>query len=42
MKGFENMKKFIVDDSFWNLLPDVNIAVLVLKNVNERKNFRFQ
>lgn len=37
MKGFENMKKFIVDDSFWNLLPDINIAVLVLKNVNERK-----
>ena len=31
------MKKFIVDEKFWELLPDVQIAVLVLKNVNERK-----
>lgn len=31
------MKKFIVDDSFFNLLPDIQIAVLVLKNVNETK-----
>lgn len=31
------MKKFIVDDSFWNLFPDCTIGVLVLENVEENK-----
>ena len=31
------MKKFIIDDNFFDVLPDVNIAVLILKNVDEKK-----
>ena len=29
------MKKFIVDEGVWDILPDMNIGVLVLKDVNE-------
>ncbi len=31
------MKKFIIDDAFWNIFPDVSVGVLVLKNVHESK-----
>ena len=31
------MKKFIVEDSFWNLFPECTIGVLVLENVQENK-----
>lgn len=31
------MKKFIVDEEVFNLIPDLHIGVLVLKNVNEKK-----
>lgn len=30
------MKKFIVDEGVWDILPDMNIGVLVLKDVNEK------
>ena len=29
------MKKFIVDEGVWNVLPDMNIGVLILENVDE-------
>ena len=29
------MKKFIVDDGVWDILPDMNIGVLILENVDE-------
>lgn len=29
------MKKFIVDDSVWEIFPDMNIGVLILENVHE-------
>ena len=29
------MKKFIVDDNFWDVLPDTYIGILVLENVRE-------
>ena len=29
------MKKFIVDDGVWKILPDMNIGVLILENVDE-------
>lgn len=29
------MKKFIVDDGVWDIFPDMNIGVLILKDVNE-------
>lgn len=29
------MKKFIVDDAFWTLFPDVSIGVLAVKNICE-------
>ena len=31
------MKKLVVDKDFWDLFPDANLGVLVLKNVNEKK-----
>ncbi len=31
------MKKFYVEDEVFNILPSLNIGVLVLKNVNEKK-----
>lgn len=31
------MKKFIVDEEVFNLIPELHIGVLVLKNVNEKK-----
>ncbi len=31
------MKKFVVDKDFWDLFPDANLGVLVLNNVNEKK-----
>ena len=31
------MKKFIVDSEVFDIIPDLNIGVLVLKNVNEKK-----
>lgn len=31
------MKKFIIDDAFWNIFSDVSVGVLVLKNVHESK-----
>ena len=30
------MKKFIVDNGVWDILPDMNIGVLILENVNEK------
>lgn len=30
------MKKFVADEEFWNLFPDASIAVLSLKNVQEK------
>ncbi|MDY6034927.1 MAG: hypothetical protein SPI63_04915, partial [Bulleidia sp.] len=29
------MKKFIVDDAFWDIFPEASIAVLAVKNVQE-------
>ena len=31
------MKKFIVDKEFWDLFPNAHIGVLILKNVDEKK-----
>ena len=31
------MKKFIIDQAFWDLFPDACVGVLVLDNVNENK-----
>lgn len=30
------MKKFVVDDKVWEIFPDMNIGVLILKDVNEK------
>ena len=32
------MKKFIVDEGVWNVLPDMNIGVLILENVRQDCN----
>ncbi len=29
------MKKFIVDEGFWEIFPEASIAVLAVKNVQE-------
>ena len=29
------MKKFIVDDDFWEIFPEASIAILTVKNVQE-------
>ena len=29
------MRKFIVDEGFWKIFPEANIAVLAVKNVQE-------
>lgn len=31
------MKKFVVDEKFWELFPDANLGVLVLSKVDEKK-----
>ena len=31
------MKKFVVDEKFWDLFPDANLGVLVLSKVDEKK-----
>ncbi|MBQ2673044.1 hypothetical protein IJG01_03715 [Candidatus Saccharibacteria bacterium] len=36
------MKKFIIDQAFWDLFPDACVGVLVLDNVNENKELSQQ